>query len=272
MTLIRGRTRLFGVGALALFLATGIGSGLSQNLVVARQAADTPHPAHIHTGTCAELGDVVAPLSDVTAPSTDVLGEHVGAESAIPVESSITTIAMPFADIVASPHAINIHASAENIQEYIACGNIGGIATLDTLVIGLGELTDEEGDQGYTGVAILTGLGDETIVSVYLVQDALAEPIPADGAAADDDATANAVAVTIKDFSFQPDATDIAVGDTVTWTNEDPAPHTATGQGGSFQSGRLNTGESFSHTFDAAGTFEYFCEFHPNMHGTIVVS
>jgi plastocyanin len=37
------------------------------------------------------------------------------------------------------------------------------------------------------------------------------------------------------------------------------------------QSGAISPGTSFSQTFDAAGEFPYFCEFHPNMQGSIVV-
>jgi plastocyanin len=58
----------------------------------------------------------------------------------------------------------------------------------------------------------------------------------------------------------------------VTWTNSDAAPHTATAQDReALQSGTLNQGDSYSQTFDQPGTFEYFCEFHSNMKGTIVV-
>jgi predicted lipoprotein with Yx(FWY)xxD motif len=84
-------------------------------------------------------------------------------------------------------------------------------------------------------------------------------------------ANAQTVAVTIKDFAFNPDPLEISVGTTVTWTNEDSAPHTATGNGNTFTTPTLKQGESASVTFDKAGTFEYHCEFHANMHGTIVV-
>ena len=49
-------------------------------------------------------------------------------------------------------------------------------------------------------------------------------------------------------------------------------PHTATATDrAALQSGTLNQGDSFTQQFDTAGTYEYFCEFHPNMHGEIVV-
>lgn len=75
--------------------------------------------------------------------------------------------------------------------------------------------------------------------------------------------------VTIKDFAFQPAELTIKVGDTVTWTNEDSAIHTATGDG--FDSGNLGKGETFSHTFNEIGTFDYICTIHPYMKGKVVV-
>ncbi|MGA2924610.1 MAG: cupredoxin family copper-binding protein [Solirubrobacteraceae bacterium] len=77
--------------------------------------------------------------------------------------------------------------------------------------------------------------------------------------------------VAIADFDFSPGTTTIHVGDTVTWTNGGPSSHTATARDGSFNTGVLKKGASASHTFTAAGTFSYFCEIHPFMHGTIVV-
>jgi LPXTG-motif cell wall-anchored protein len=61
-------------------------------------------------------------------------------------------------------------------------------------------------------------------------------------------------------------------GDTVTWTNRDSAPHTATASNGSFNTGTLKQGASASHTFTTAGTIAYICAIHPSMHGTVVVT
>jgi plastocyanin len=60
----------------------------------------------------------------------------------------------------------------------------------------------------------------------------------------------------------------------VTWTNNDSAQHTVTQDpaGSGFASGALTPGSTFENTFDTAGTFEYFCEIHPSMTGTVVVS
>jgi plastocyanin len=79
-------------------------------------------------------------------------------------------------------------------------------------------------------------------------------------------------AVEIANFAFSPAEIEVAAGTTVTWTNADGAPHTVTADDGGFDSGRLNTGETFSQTFDTAGSFAYHCDFHPNMKGTVVVT
>lgn len=78
--------------------------------------------------------------------------------------------------------------------------------------------------------------------------------------------------VRIVDFSFQPTVLTVTPGTVVRWTNEDSAPHTAMARDGSFDTGRLDAGESGAVTFDRAGTFEYICEFHPWMEGRVVVA
>ena len=77
--------------------------------------------------------------------------------------------------------------------------------------------------------------------------------------------------VTIADFQFTPAQITINQGDTVTWTNNGPTPHSATAPDGSFDTGIFPAGQSRSHTFNDAGTFSYICTPHPQMQGTIVV-
>ncbi len=77
--------------------------------------------------------------------------------------------------------------------------------------------------------------------------------------------------VAIADFHFTPGTLTVHVGDTVTWTNRGPSPHTATASNGSFKTGVLNKGQSASITFRQPGTLTYSCSIHPFMHGTIVV-
>jgi plastocyanin len=81
--------------------------------------------------------------------------------------------------------------------------------------------------------------------------------------------------VDIEDNAFRPATIEIAVDTTVTWVNHDAADrrgaHTVTADDGSFDSGDLDQGQTFSHTFEEAGVFSYHCENHPDMMGTVIV-
>jgi plastocyanin len=77
--------------------------------------------------------------------------------------------------------------------------------------------------------------------------------------------------VAIQNFAFVPAALSVAVGATVTWTNEDDIPHTVTAQDKQYTSPALDTNDTFSHTFSAPGVYAYYCEIHPVMTGQIVV-
>ncbi len=155
---------LVAFAVLIMALAATFGGAAAQD-----DAAEL-HPAHIHTGSCAELGDVEHPLGDLSesAPGgTPVAEASVGASSAHPVKLSITTIEEDLATLTGEAHAINVHESAEEIDQYIACGDIGGVMFEDNLSFGLGELNDS----GHVGVATLTDNGDgTTTVTVALVE------------------------------------------------------------------------------------------------------
>jgi plastocyanin len=82
-----------------------------------------------------------------------------------------------------------------------------------------------------------------------------------------------AASVSITDFQFTPATVTIQAGQSVTWTNNSAAgtPHTSTSDNGAWDSGTINAGSSYTHTFATAGTFTYHCSFHPQMHGTVIV-
>lgn len=90
--------------------------------------------------------------------------------------------------------------------------------------------------------------------------------------------TADAVeadAVTIEKYAYSPVAIKVKVGTKVTWTNQDSVEHTVTTDDGTpakIDSGLFGKGESFSFTFDKAGTYTYFCQPHPYMKGTVIVT
>lgn len=90
-------------------------------------------------------------------------------------------------------------------------------------------------------------------------------------AGASDNASAKAD-VKIDNFSFLPQSLTVAVGTTVTWTNNDDVPHTVVSDDKTtFRSKALDTDEKFSFTFTKPGTYGYFCSVHPHMTGEIVV-
>ena len=76
-------------------------------------------------------------------------------------------------------------------------------------------------------------------------------------------------AVKIAGMKFVPASIELASGDTVTFTNADAAPHTATAKDGAFDTGRLAKGESKQVTVAAAGEHPFVCKIHPMMKGTV---
>jgi plastocyanin len=95
---------------------------------------------------------------------------------------------------------------------------------------------------------------------------------PAAGAACAESAAAGEVSVTIVEFAFGPADISATVGQTITFTNNDSAPHTATLDDDSCGTPNIATGESNGLMFTAAGTYPFHCAVHPNMKGTITIS
>ena len=100
----------------------------------------------------------------------------------------------------------------------------------------------------------------------FLADERAAAPAPKPKAIA-----AASGSVTIADFSFTPATITVDVGDTVTWNNNGPTPHSATSTNGAFDTGILRKGQSGSHTFNEAGSYSYICTPHPFMKATVVV-
>jgi plastocyanin len=71
------------------------------------------------------------------------------------------------------------------------------------------------------------------------------------------------VTVTIKDFKFAPQPVAAKVGDVITWTNSDSAPHSATLDNGACSTDPISPGSSASLVFTAPGTYTYHCKIHP---------
>lgn len=158
----------------AFLLATviiAIGFAFGPSLISAQEAA-TPstiggqdHPAHIHNGTCDDLGDIVYPLDnvqDATSMATQEASTPVGAEpgqsSDVDLAISITTVDVSLDDLLAEDYAINVHLSPEEASVFIACGDISGSVEDNSLDVTLNEVDDS----GYSGDAELTDNGDGT--------------------------------------------------------------------------------------------------------------
>lgn len=85
-------------------------------------------------------------------------------------------------------------------------------------------------------------------------------------------AWADDAAVFIDNFTFTVAALTVKAGTTVTWTNRDDIPHSVVDKDRKlFRSKALDTGDTFSFTFQEPGNYDYFCALHPHMTGRIVV-
>ncbi len=119
------------------------------------------------------------------------------------------------------------------------------------------------------GLACCGGGDDETTVTETSTQSTTEES-GGNAPAPSGDAVRSAK-VEIEDFAYDPDPVTIAAGGKVTWINRDSAPHTATAEDGSFDTGTLEEGKLKSETFKEPGTYAYICSIHPQMHGTVEV-
>jgi YVTN family beta-propeller protein len=84
-------------------------------------------------------------------------------------------------------------------------------------------------------------------------------------------APAGAAKVSIANFAFAPATLAITAGESVTWSNDDGAPHGLAYKDGTKGIDVLLPGASFSRTYDKPGTFDYLCAVHPYMTGKVVV-
>ena len=119
-------------------------------------------------------------------------------------------------------------------------------------------------------LAACGGSGSSNAVATATPATPTSTPAPSQSAGAG----GSTVTVSIKDFAFSPAKIEIKAGTTVTWTNEDSAPHTVTATksddldaalSGLFDSGDLQQGDTFSYTFDKAGNYYYECTIHASM-------
>jgi len=108
-----------------------------------------------------------------------------------------------------------------------------------------------------------TATGDESAATT--------SPTSAGNAAAPSGEAVRAAKVEIIDFAYDPDPVRIQAGGKVIWANLDSAPHTATAEDETFDTGTIEEGKIKSEIFKEPGTYAYICEIHPTMHGTVEV-
>jgi plastocyanin len=130
---------------------------------------------------------------------------------------------------------------------------IASAVLLTTLLLGACGGDDETGDGADTSGTASAGATDESSTE------------EADGGETGD-------AVEIVDFDYKPANLAVKAGTTVTFTNVDTFAHTVTAKDKSFDSGNMDEGATFEHTFAEAGTFEYLCAIHNSMTGKVTVS
>jgi len=136
--------------------------------------------------------------------------------------------------------------------------------------IAVGALVLEPGDASPAGPAAPAAGG---------VAPAATTPAPAGGGygSSDDGGNAGAPAApaggSLEISGFQFGASTVGAGGQVTVSNRDGAPHTVTADGGAFDSGEVAGGSTGAFGAPSqAGTYEFHCEIHPDMSGTLTVS
>lgn len=128
------------------------------------------------------------------------------------------------------------------------------------------------------GIILVLGIAVVGLVAMNRNNDAAKNTTgaPASNQAATSNTdTVQSDSVTIQNYAFSPAIVTVKAGTTVTWTNQDSVKHTVTGvdtAASGLDSALLGKGEVFDHTFAKAGTYSYYCQPHPYMKGTVVVT
>ncbi|MGH9174201.1 MAG: hypothetical protein ACRD1H_07575, partial [Vicinamibacterales bacterium] len=177
------------------------------------------------------MGEVIRPLTNLTVPGGDVSGNA----DAVVAEAAFTIVPESLDELLEEDHALKVHLSREQIQVYLACGDIGGTVDANgALIVGMKEL----GDSGYAGIAYLAPAANGgTSVSVMIAQvipgagdapadqEQEAEPAPETPAPAAADAGPELVDVSLTNFAIDM-PTELAAGPIrFNIVNNGAAPH-----------------------------------------------
>jgi hypothetical protein len=184
--MVTRRRNWFATTALALVVLVAIlmveGGATSAQEASGSPTAAPAHPVHIHPGSCAILGDIAYPLNDLVPPQMgqSPMQDTPSMEGGEIETMSTSTIVLPekphsnFEQFVSGGHSINVHASAEDIGTYIACGDIVGGGSGHQLQLELQELNGS----GYQGLATLTDNGDGTMTVAIVLTRSVAAGTP----------------------------------------------------------------------------------------------
>lgn len=264
-----GAKAVRGAALLALLGGALVGSATLGGERGAAQEASPPRPSHIHEGDCDELGAVVQPLNSLTAPGTEVIGN----DESVVAEAAFTNIPLSLDEMVATDHAVKVHLSKDQIDVYLACGDIGGTLAEDgALIVGLKELDGS----GFTGIAYLRPLPNGTTDTSVIIAKVIprlvgpsTEPAPAAPAAGTpasataDHGGAAEVPVSLTEFAIDM-PTSLPAGPVVfTIRNDGSAPHNFVIEGDGVEGrlpARVAPGTSATLELDLpAGTYTVYC-------------
>jgi len=186
---------------LALSLAALGGSFLDGTRIQAQEVSP-PRPSHIHNGDCDEPGEVIQPLNSLTVP----VGAVSGNSDAVVAEAAFASIPQSLDELLAEDHALKVHLSKDQIQIYLACGDIGGATDADgALIVGMKELDDS----GYAGIAYLVPAANgSTSVSVMIARVVGDE---ADGAVSEEAASGQGTPAAIDATAASPQLVDVSL-------------------------------------------------------------
>jgi plastocyanin len=235
-------------------------------------------------GTITVVGDAPAPDASTAVESAAPVESAVAvesptaAESAAAVQSTATPTSEPAAvsiiDLTFDPATIEVDAGAtvtwtnddsvpHTVTARDADFNSGVMMSADSF----SQTFSEPGTYDY-----FCAIHPSMTGTVVVREPAAAQEVAGAGVDLAPDEAAAAAEVSVLDVAYQPADIVVPVGTTVDWTNEDPFAHTVTARDAAFDSGNMDGGGTFSQTFSEPGTFEYFCEIHPSMTGTVTVT
>jgi plastocyanin len=162
-----------------------------------------------------------------------------------------------------------LNAANENLPQPVVAD------LLAAHVVGLKDMVDAQkaGDQTKQFMEIRMAAGHMSMIADPLAEATVTKFSDRFAGAGTGAAPATmAMTAEIRQFAYRPSPLQVEVGEAVTWTNEDGAPHSVTHRGGAFDSGLFGQGQSYSFTFAEPGEYAYYCTRHPSMQGMVMVS